>query len=201
MSDMNRREALSLIALAPFAPAAARAQPPTMLPTPPEHARAAARPDQEPAFFTPAELATVALLADMVIPRDERSGSATDAGVPAFIDFMMTDTRDSSLPLRMRGGLAWLDAESRRRFGHDFIAAGEREREQILDDIAWPERARPEMSHGVAFFNLFRDMVASGYWSSEMGVRDLQYLGNTAVGRWDGCPPEALRKLGLDPSA
>ena len=67
----------------------------------------------------------------------------------------------------------------------------------ILDDIAWPRRARPETSQGVAFFNRFRDLVASGFWSSEMGIRDLQYIGNTAVPVWNGCPPEAVRKLGL----
>jgi gluconate 2-dehydrogenase gamma chain len=158
-------------------------------------------PPQEPRFFTAAEMATVAVLADMVIPADERSGSATDAGVPDFIDFMMTDTRDRNLPLRVRGGIAWIDAESRRRFGHDFVDASVAEREQLVDDIAWPQRARPEMSHGVAFFSTFRDLVASGFWSSEMGVRDLQYMGNTAIGRWDGCPPEALRKLGVAPGA
>lgn len=201
MSEMNRREALALIAIAPFAPGAARpasAQP--SLPAP--AATGSGRPQaQAPLFFTPGELVTVGVLADMVLPADERSGSATDAGVPEFIDFMMTDTRDESLPVRMRGGIGWIDAESRRRFGHDFADATAAEREQLVDDIAWPERARPEMSHGVAFFNLFRDMVASGFWSSEMGVRDLQYLGNTAVGRWTGCSPEALRKLGIAPSA
>ncbi|HEX6925211.1 MAG TPA: gluconate 2-dehydrogenase subunit 3 family protein [Longimicrobiaceae bacterium] len=197
---MNRREALGLIALAPFAPATAKTAPapapaPT-IPTPPEHARAAATRGQEPRFFTPHEMVTVAVLADMVIPADDRSGSATDAGVPEFIDFMMTDTRDENLPLRMRGGLAWLDAESRRRYQRPFVELSEAERTAIVDDIAWPERARPEMSHGVTFFNLFRDMVASGFWSSEMGIKDLQYMGNTAV-QWQGCPPEALKKLGL----
>ena len=202
MSEMNRREALTLIALAPFAPgasaqaaAAAPAHPITPPPAPRvEH-------PQGPGFFTPAEMATVALLADLIIPADERSGSATDAGVPAFIDFMMTDTRDASLPLRIRGGLAWLDAESRRRFDRNFVDAADTERTAILDDIAWPRTARREMSQGVAFFNRFRDLVASGFWSSEMGVRDLQYMGNTAIGRWEGCPPEALRKLGIAPSA
>lgn len=202
MSEMNRREALALIAIAPFAPGAAGRE---AMPTPASPAAPSqATPDaaaQEPGFFTAAEMALVGVLADMVIPADERSGSATDAGVPAFIDFMMTDTADRGLPLRVRGGLAWIDAESRRRFRHDFVSASVSEREQILEDIAWPQRARPEMSHGVAFFNTFRDLVASGFWSSEMGVRDLQYMGNTAVGRWEGCPPEALRKLGIEPSA
>lgn len=203
MSEMNRREALGLIALAPFAPAATRAHtapPPAQVPSPPEHTRAAGR-RQQPLFFTPAEMATVTLLADMILPADERSGSASDAGVPEFIDFMMTDTRDPALPQRMRGGLAWLDTETRRRHGTRFVDASQQARGEILDDIAWPERAAPDLSHGVAFFNLFRDLVASGFWSSEMGVLDLQYIGNTAAPQWNGCPPEALRKLGLNPQA
>jgi gluconate 2-dehydrogenase gamma chain len=198
MSEMNRREALTLIALAPFAPAAARAQEVTAAS---ETASSDPRPAQAPLYFTVAEMALVAVLADLILPADERSGSATEAGVPAFIDFMMTDTRDRALPVHIRGGLAWVDAESRRRFGHGFVEAAEGERTEILDDIAWPARARPEMSHGVAFFNRFRDLVASGFWSSEMGIADLGYIGNTAVVRWEGCSPAALRKLGLGTEA
>jgi hypothetical protein len=196
MSDMNRREALTLIALAPFAPAATRADGQGS----PHGAAAAAdgTVPQAPLFFTSAEMITVGVLADLIIPADERSGSATDAGVPEFIDFMMTDTRDTSLPVRIRGGLAWINAESRRRFGHDFAEATAAEHTAILDDIAFPLTARPEMSQGVAFFNRFRDLVASGFWSSEMGVRDLQYIGNVPVVRWEGCSAEALRKLGVE---
>ena len=197
MSDMNRREALTLIALAPFAPAATRADAQTS-PAGASSSSDGAAPAQAPLFFTPAEMITVGVLADLIIPADERSGSATDAGVPEFIDFMMTDTRDSALPVRIRGGLAWINAESRRRFGHDFAEATAEEQAAILDDIAFPRTARPEMSQGVAFFNRFRDLVASGFWSSEMGVRDLQYMGNVPVVRWEGCSAEALRKLGVN---
>jgi len=192
MSEMNRREALTLIALAPFAPAASATPDATHVPE--AMAKVDAAP-QAPGFFTPGEMALVTVLADLVLPADERSGSASEAGVPGFIDFMMTDTRDRNLPVQIRGGLGWLDAESRRRFEHGFVDASEAERTAILDDIAWPRRARPEMSQGVAFFNRFRDLVSSGFWSSEMGIRDLQYIGNTAVPVWTGCSPEAVRKL------
>ena len=180
MSEMNRREALTLIALAPFAPAVGGVAPAAAQATPVGPTQADTGAAQAPRFFTAAEMVTIGVLADMIIP---------------------ADARDSSLPVRIRGGIAGIDAESRRRFEHGFVDATAAEREQILDDIAWPERARPEMSHGVAFFNRFRDLVASGFWSSEMGVRDLQYMGNTARGRWDGFPPEAERKLGIAPSA
>jgi hypothetical protein len=97
----------------------------------------------------------------------------------------------------MRGGLAWLDNESRRRFGKDFITATAANRSALLDDIAWPDRAAPELSQGVAFFNRFRDLTASGFFSSKMGVQDLRYMGNTVVPVWKGCPDEALAKLGV----
>jgi gluconate 2-dehydrogenase gamma chain len=152
----------------------------------------------DPKFFTPEEYQTVRALVDLVIPRDGRSGSATDAGVPEFMDFMMAD-QDTSPEARtaMRGGLAWTDAECRRRFGKRFVDCTQRERIALLDEIAWPARARPEMSHGVAFFNAFRDLTASGFWSSEMGVRDLRYEGNSFVPEWSGCPDAVLRKLDI----
>ena len=148
-----------------------------------------------PTFFTPHEWETVRLLADIVIPRDERSGSATDAGVPEFMDFMMGDRPDGQIP--MRGGLAWLDHECFERFGKTFVQAAEPERAAVLNDIAWPKQAKPEMSQGVAFFNMFRDMTASGFWSSKIGIADLDYQGNTFVAEWKGCPEPALRKLGV----
>lgn len=149
----------------------------------------------QPTFFTPHEWQTVRVLADLVIPADERSGSATAAGVPEFMDVLMQDHPDRQTA--MRGGLAWLDTECRERFGKTFVECAEAERRAVLDDIAWPDRARPALRHGVAFFNSFRDLTASGFWSSKMGVEDLRYMGNTAVPRWDGCPEAQLRKLGV----
>src|SRR5207237_2313078 len=133
----------------------------------------------DPKFFTAPEYETVSVLADMIIPRDGRSGSAIDADVPQFMDFMMAD-QDTSAEARtaMRGGLAWLDAECRRRFGRRFAECAERNRTALLDQIAWPAPAKPELSQGVAFFSAFRDLTASGFWSSEMGVKDLRYQGN-----------------------
>jgi len=111
------------------------------------------------------------------------------------MDFMLSAYDDMQLP--MRGGLAWLDAECRARFGLDFLHAADAQRRAVLDDIAWPKRAKPEHSQGVAFFNRVRDLTASGFWSTRMGVEDLQYLGNQVVPHWDGCPEPALKKLGV----
>jgi gluconate 2-dehydrogenase subunit 3-like protein len=149
-------------------------------------------------FFTPSQYETVRVLADIIIPRDGRSGSATDAGVPEFMDFMMAD-QDTSGEARtaMRGGLAWIDAECVRHFGKRFVACAKSEQTALLDQIAWPAKAKPEMSQGVAFFNQFRDLTAYGFWSSAMGVKDLRYQGNAVVPKWTGCPEPALRKIGL----
>jgi gluconate 2-dehydrogenase gamma chain len=149
-----------------------------------------------PKFFTAAEYRTVRILSDMIIPKDERSGSATDAGVPEFMDFTMTDRPNSQK--WMRDGLAWLDAQSSSRFGKRFADASQSQREAILNDIAWPARAPAAMADGVGFFNRFRDLTSTGFWSSEIGVKDLKYMGNVFNPNWDGCPPAALRKLGVN---
>lgn len=193
---MNRREMLQLMAVLPLA--GVLDFEPASVERAAVHARTALQQPpggQEPLFFTPAEMQTVRTLADLVIPRDARSGSASDAGVPEFIDFMMTDRPSMQIP--MRGGLLWLDTESNKRFDRVFVTASEAEQKQILDDIAWPDRAPQELSHGVAFFNRFRDLVSSGFWSSKMGMEDLRYMGNTVVPVWNGCPDNALRHLGV----
>lgn len=186
---LSRREALALLASAPIASAfacsgaeAARAQ-------------RAIEAGYQPTFFTAHEYETVNLLVDILIPRDERSGSATDAGTPEFMDFLMTDQPERQLA--MRGGLAWLDAECLTRFDSRFVDCETSEREALLDEIAYPDRAGPELSHGVEFLNGFRNLTATGFFSSKMGVEDLQYVGNEVVPEWTGCPDEALRKLGL----
>ena len=148
-----------------------------------------------PKFFTRHEYATVNVLVDLIIPKDERSGSATDAGVPQFMDFMMVD--QPARQTAMRGGLAWLDRECGSRFEKTFLACTPAERAQVLDDISWPHKSKPDSSHGVAFFNSFRDLTASGFFTSKMGIEDLKYIGNKPVLEWTGCPDEVLKKLDL----
>jgi gluconate 2-dehydrogenase gamma chain len=200
MPEMTRRDALKILSIAPLA---------ASIGVSPGHlervARAVARLEEEPvaaaaapAFFTTHEWATVRLLVDYIIPRDERSGSATDAKVPEFIDFLMADKESSDQRrTQMRGGLAWLDNECQHRFRKSFVGATDAQRRQVLDDIAWPKKARPELHHGVIFFSHFRDLTASGFFSTQMGWQDVQYKGNVALPAWNGCPPEALRKLGV----
>ena len=192
MSDISRRDALQLMSAVPLLAAGLS---PAEVARAASATRAALGADFTPAFFTAHEYATVRMLAELVIPRDGRSGGALDAGVPQFIDFILAENPGMQTP--MRGGLAWLDTESGERFGAGFTAIQDVQRRAILDDIAWPKKAKPGYSQGVAFFNRFRDLTASGFFSSEIGVKDLQYRGNEFVMEWTGCPPEALRKLGV----
>ena len=198
MPRLNRRTMLQLLGSAPVAAGltwtdAEAAQAATSA----QRARktAAAKGPYKPKFFTAHEWATVRVLVDIIIPKDERSGSATDAAVPEFMDFLMDD--QTNRRTAMRGGLAWIDHQCEERYDKRFIECSDEQRMAVLDDIAWPAKAKPEFAHGVAFFNSFRDLTAAGFWSSKMGVQDLQYTGNVPVAVWKGCPDEALKKLGL----
>lgn len=214
MEPVGRRDALKLTGVATFAAALGL--------TPPQLERALAHMstlaerhephgDREnavrspaenqyaPKFFTASEWRLVRMLGDYVIPRDARSGNATDAKVPEYMDFLLADQDASeSSRVAMRGGLAWMNREARRRFGTTFVGATDVQRRQILDDVAWPAKAKPDLSQGVAFFTRFRDLTASGFFSSQMGWTDLRYVGNVALPSWNGCPPPALEKLGVD---
>jgi hypothetical protein len=197
MKRMTRRAALELFAAAPAA--AALVWTPAEARQAHEHAEAAqaAKPAApfKPKFFTAHEYATVGVLVDLIIPRDERSGSATDAGVPAFMDFMMVD--QPRRQIAMRGGLAMIDRLAIDRFGKRFVSGSDRERRSLLDEIAYTTNPDRSLSQAIAFFNSFRDLTASGFWSTKMGVADLQYQGNVFVSEWNGCPDAALKKLGV----
>ena len=199
MKQLSRRHALALFGAAPAA--AALAWTDVEARQAHEHAMAAqakapAAP-YRPKFFTTHEYATVGVLVDLIIPRDARSGSATDAGVPPFMDFMMID--QPRRQIAMRGGLAMIDRLSVDRCGKRFVNASDRERKSLLDEIAYTSNPDRGLSQAIAFFSSFRDLTASGFWSTKMGVADLQYQGNVFVSEWTGCPDAALKKLGVLP--
>lgn len=197
MKKLDRRSMLQILGAAPVAAGFTWTEAEAAQAATRAKAAQAARPAAafKPKFFTTREYAMVRVLVDLIIPKDERSGSATDAGVPEFMDFMMND--QPARQTAMGGGLAWIDLECQDRFDKRFLECTAVERTAVLDDIAWPAKAKPEFSQGVAFFNSFRDLTASGFWSSKMGVQDLKYMGNVMVPQWKGCPDEALKKLGL----
>jgi gluconate 2-dehydrogenase gamma chain len=194
MAEINRRKMLTVLGTAPVA-AAVSFTPGTVQAYLAERAQVTATGQAyQRRFFTEREYATVMVLADMIIPRDARSGSATESGAHEFIDYIVSVQGERQTP--MRGGLVWLDSECRSRFDKAFLECAEAERRLVLDDIAYPARARPELSHGVRFFTTLRDLVATGFWSSRMGVDDLGYVGNQPA-LWEGPPREVLDKLGL----
>jgi len=146
-------------------------------------------------FFDAHEMATITLIADLIIPRDEHSGNASDAGVPAFIEFIVKDEPVHQLP--MRGGLRWLDIQCLNRNGKDFAGCTPDQRIAMLQEIAYPMKAKPETQQGVAFFNKIRDLTAIGFFTSKMGIEDLGYKGNSP-GKWEGVPAEVLKQYGLE---
>ncbi|MFZ0517630.1 MAG: gluconate 2-dehydrogenase subunit 3 family protein [Acidobacteriaceae bacterium] len=146
--------------------------------------------------LTSHEWATVGVLSDWILPADEVSGSATDAGVPEFIDDWL-DFQRGDLLVEIREGLAWLDGECQRRSRGNFVECSSTQQQQMLDRIAWPDKAALTDAKAVAFFNQLRDLTLSGFYTSEMGTRDLPYVGNEPQAEWRGCPTDVLAKLGI----
>ncbi|SKC52657.1 gluconate 2-dehydrogenase subunit 3 family protein [Ohtaekwangia koreensis] len=145
-------------------------------------------------FFDAHEMKTITVLADIIIPKDAVSGSASDAGVPDFIEFIVKDKPEYQIPIR--GGIKWLDVQSMKQFNADFASCSSQQQIEIVDDIAYPEKAKPELKQGVAFFNTMRDLTATGFFTSKIGIKDLGYVGNRP-NQWDGVPQEVLDQYGL----
>ena len=159
-------------------------------------------------FFTDHEMATITVLADIIIPKDDVSGSAGDAKVPAFIDFIVQDMPEHQTP--MRGGLRWLDMQCLKRYEKSFVDCTHQQQIEMVDDIAYPEieyqdekgnkvkkgKVKPEMEPGVSFFDLMRNLTATGFYTSEIGVKDVGYIGNTP-NNWNGVPDDVLKQHGL----
>ncbi|WP_346238545.1 gluconate 2-dehydrogenase subunit 3 family protein [Niabella insulamsoli] len=153
-----------------------------------------------PAFFNEHEMATITILGDIIIPKDDISGSASDAKVPEFIEFTVKDQPKFQVP--MRGGLRWLDMYCLKKFDKTFKECSEQQRIEIVDLIAYPERAKGKaaLAQGVAFFSMMRDLTATGFYTSEIGVKDLGYAGNKP-NQWNGVPDDVLKQYGLSYSA
>jgi hypothetical protein len=146
-------------------------------------------------YFTKHEMATITFLADIIIPKDEVSGSASDAKVPECIEFIVKDIPEHKVP--MRGGLKWLDVYSFNKFQKPFVEASADQQISIVDEIAYPKKARPEMQAGVTFFNRMRNLTASGFYTTEIGVKDIGYVGN-APNQWAGVPQDVLKQYGME---
>jgi len=145
-------------------------------------------------FFDDHEMKTITVLGDIIMPKDDVSGNASEAGVPAFIEFIVKDKPQYQLP--MRGGLKWLDVQCLKQFNNPFVSCSTQQQIAMVDQIAYPEQAKPEMKQGVAFFNVMRDLTTTGFFSSDIGIKDLGYMGNKP-NQWDGVPQEVLDQMGL----
>lgn len=145
-------------------------------------------------FFTAQELAMVSILVDIVIPKDEVSASATEAKVPDYIEFMVKDQPANQTSFR--GGLMWVNLQAYERFSKPFAEISQSQRMEIVDEIAWPDKASKEVEIGVKFFNLLRNMTISGFYTTEIGFRDIGYVGNTP-NVWEGVPQDVMNQYGL----
>ena len=206
---MDRRKSLKLIATGAVAvPAviagcqptetrpkeAAVANPEFALDRNPDEVAAEKKILAEPAFFTEHEMATITVLGDIIIPKDEISGSASDAKVPEFIAFIVKDMPSHQVP--MKGGLRWLDMQCLKRYEKTFVECSKEQQIELVDQIAYPKKATAEMKQGASFFSLMRNLVATGFYTSEIGVKDIGYMGNKPT-QWNGIPPEVLAQYKL----
>jgi gluconate 2-dehydrogenase gamma chain len=146
-------------------------------------------------FFDAHEMATITLLADLIIPKDEHSGSASDAKVPDFIEFIVKDEPEHALP--MRGGLRWMDVKCLNKYNNEFKSCTPQQQLEILGAIAYPMQAKPDMAAGVTFFNKMRELTSIGFFTSKIGIEDLGYKGNTPT-KWEGVPADVLKQYGLE---
>ena len=145
-------------------------------------------------FFTSDEFATITVLADIIIPKDDVSGSGSDAKVADFIEFIVKDEPNLQTPLR--GGLRWLDMHCLNAYQKAFTDCSAQQQIEVVDQIAYPEKAKPEMNYGVSFFNLMRNLTATGFYSTQIGWDDIGYVGNKP-NQWDGVPEDVQKQYGV----
>jgi hypothetical protein len=142
-----------------------------------------------PKFFSARQYATLSTLCDTIIPKDETSGGAVEAGAPEFIDLLCSENEE--FQLQIGGGLNWLDNVCRDRYEHTFLDSTSAQKKEILDLIAYRNNAKsaPSLSQGITFFARLRQMTCDAFYTSKVGIADLQYIGNTALAEFPGCPP------------
>ena len=141
-----------------------------------------------PKYFTAKQYETVVSLCDTIIPKDEKSGGAVEAGAPEFIDLLTSENEEYQL--KLGGGLMWLDSDCIDQYGKVFMECAPEQKKEILDLIAFRKNAKKDhsLSQGVAFFAFLRNLTCDGYYTSKIGIEDLQYIGNVTRSEWPGCP-------------
>ena len=142
-----------------------------------------------PKYFTAKQYETLTSLCDTIIPKDEKSGGAVEAGAPEFIDLLTSENQEFQLALG--GGLMWLDHYCTDHYEKSYLECTPEQRKEVIDLIAYRKNAKatPELHQGVAFFSFLRNMTCDGFYTSKIGIEDLQYIGNVTRSEWPGCPP------------
>ena len=149
--------------------------------------------------LTAAEMTTLTALCDVIIPADDTSPSASKVGVPAYINEYVSAPSEwyQKALVQVRGGLAWLNTESNKRYGKTFARLTMQQKTAICDDICHEPRAKDEYKAAARFFDRVRDLTAEGFYTTDAGMKDLGYVGNVPMAKFDGPPPEVLKHLGL----
>ena len=142
-----------------------------------------------PKFFSPHQYKTLQALCEAIIPAEDGSGGAIEAGAPEFIDLLTSENPDYQL--KLGGGLMWLDSTCTDRYGKVFLECASGQQKEILDQIAYRRNALsdPSLSQGIDFFFFLRMMTVDGFFTSEIGIKYLGYIGNKYMKSFAGCPP------------
>ena len=220
MSNILRRDALKAMAAAALVPMlapAADAQQPAVKPATParahlpvlgQHGTKGPRgTPSDPVLIgakvtwelklLPSELVTLAALCDMIIPADEKSPAASKVGAHHYINEWASRPGGDASLARVRGGLLWIDRESQSRFGTTFHQLTDAQRTAICDDICYIPNAKPQFASGAQFFKLIRDQTATAFYTTPEGWKDIGYIGNVPLAKFEG-PSAAIRKqIGL----
>jgi hypothetical protein len=151
-------------------------------------------------ILTPTQFKTTSALADVILPKDGESPSASELNVPDFIDEWVSAPYPTQQNDRVTilEGIDWINSESQFRFQKDFYDLDEKRQTAICDDICYTPKAKPEHETGAKFFNDFRRLTMGGYYTTDYGTREVGYVGNVALASFDGPPPEVLKFLGID---
>jgi Gluconate 2-dehydrogenase subunit 3 len=142
-----------------------------------------------PRYFSAHPYEMLKSLCDTIIPKDDHSGGAVEAGAPEFIDLLTSE--NDEYQVKLGGGLMWLDNFCADHYAKTYLDCEPQQRKEVLDLIAYRKNAKqhPSLSQGVAFFAFLRKMTCDGFYSSKIGIADLQYIGNTSLHEFPGCPP------------
>jgi gluconate 2-dehydrogenase gamma chain len=142
-----------------------------------------------PKFFSAHFYKTLQTLCQTIIPADEQAKGAMEAGAPEFIDLITSENKEYQVALG--GGLMWLDNTCIDRCGSVYLECTPQQQKEILDLIAYRKNAKkdPSLGPGIEFFAFLRKLTADGFFTSEIGIEYLGYIGNTFLKEFPGCPP------------